>query len=241
MIHLSWGLVGGVRLGRCLYGTKSLNRPTFDWRLFDSQTFDWFYYFSSFIISETSIEWFRIDQKSETILSPKRPRGFWLIVEWSTDAVPFALGTTSIDRSTINRHPLDLFRLKIVSDFRSIQNHSINVSLMKKQRKIIKSIKSQEIKWTSIKRRTIQGCSTMVCIDVEYCRSVWGGTSWKENRGQSYKTFYTSGGCKIKCLNCRFNEKGKCNLKNMLGCSVLTLWRTKVCRIALFTCFRTRL
>ena len=57
--------------------------------------------------------------------------------------------------------------------------------------------------------------------------------------GQSYKTFYTSGGCKIKCLNCWFNEKEKCNRKNMLGCSVLTLWWTKVCRIALFTCFRT--
>ena len=25
--------------------------------------------------------------------------------------------------------------------------------------------------------------------------------------GQSYKTFYTVGRCKIKCLNCQFNEK----------------------------------
>ena len=61
------------------------------------------------------------------------------------------------------------------------------------------------------------------------------------SRGQSYKTFYTLGRCKIKCLNCRINEKEKCNPKNMLGCSVLTLWRTKVCCLALFTCFRMRL
>ena len=42
-------------------------------------------------------------------------------------------------------------------------------------------------------------------------------------RGQSYKTFYTLGRCEIKCLNCRFNEKEKCNPINMLGSSVLTL------------------
>ena len=39
------------------------------------------------------------------------------------------------------------------------------------------------------------------------------------NLDRSYKTFYTSGRCKIKCLN----EKEKCNPINMLECSVLTL------------------
>ena len=43
-------------------------------------------------------------------------------------------------------------------------------------------------------------------------------------RGQSFKTFYTSGRCKIKCLNCRSNEKENCNPINMLGRSVLTLY-----------------
>ena len=40
--------------------------------------------------------------------------------------------------------------------------------------------------------------------------------------GQSYKTFYTLGGCKIKSLNCCLNDKEKCNPANMLGCCVLT-------------------
>ena len=69
------------------------------------------------------------------------------------------------------------------------------------------------------------------------CTYTLGLMSW----GPSYKTFYTSGQCKIKCLNCRFNEKEKCNSTHMLGCSVLTLWQTKVCSMALFTCFRVRL
>ena len=29
-------------------------------------------------------------------------------------------------------------------------------------------------------------------------------------RGQSYKTFYTLGWCKIKCLKCCFNPEKKC-------------------------------
>ena len=45
--------------------------------------------------------------------------------------------------------------------------------------------------------------------------------------GQSYNTFYTWGQWKIKCLNCQFNDKEKCNPTNMSGCSVLTLIMNK--------------
>ena len=59
--------------------------------------------------------------------------------------------------------------------------------------------------------------------------------------GQSHKSFYTLGRCEKRCLNWRFNEKEKCNPINLLNSTVLTLWQTKVCRMALFTCFRMRL
>ena len=66
-----------------------------------------------------------------------------------------------------------------------------------------------------------------------------GGLNGKS--GQSYSNFYTIEQCKIKCLNCWFNEKENCNHLNMLGCSALTLWQTKVGLFAAFTCFRMRL
>ena len=39
-----------------------------------------------------------------------------------------------------------------------------------------------------------------------------------DNVCQSYNTFYTLGRCKIKCLNCHFNDQGKCNPFNVTPC-----------------------
>ena len=54
--------------------------------------------------------------------------------------------------------------------------------------------------------------------------------------GQSYKDFYPLGPCKIKCLNCRFNNYDELNSINVLGYSVLTLRHTNVYVSALFSC-----
>ena len=53
------------------------------------------------------------------------------------------------------------------------------------------------------------------------------------SRGQSDRTFYNLGRCKIKSLNCSSNDIEKCNPGNMLGCCVPTLRPTKGVKISI--------
>ena len=59
----------------------------------------------------------------------------------------------------------------------------------------------------------IQNTSDAPCIVAmsNLVKSEFGGVNYQWFHpiawGQSYKTFYTLGQCKIKCLNCQFNEK----------------------------------
>ena len=84
-------------------------------------------------------------------------------------------------------------------------------------------------------------------MELELFQSIYKNEWYKKNtealplqfRGQSYINFYTLVQGKLKCLNCWFNAKEKCNPLHMLGCGILTLWATKVCVSPLFFQFKT--
>ena len=80
-------------------------------------------------------------------------------------------------------------------------------------------VKLSEVKCNFVNQLLGNAKHTHVYVYCQKCKSQFFKI-FLHFRGQSYKTVYTIGRCKIKSLNCCLNDKEKCNLANMLGCCV---------------------